>query len=137
MSKHPGGRPLKFQSVQELEKKIDAYFKKCDKDKKPYTITGLALALDTSRETLVNYEDREEFFDTIKRAKLRCENYLEEGMITNRLNPTACIFNAKNNYGWRDKSEIDHTTDGKPIYGGLSAGTVQGHNGNEDNISTD
>lgn len=117
-------RPLKFRSVEELQEKIDAYFKKCDDgekievyDKKkqevltytrkiPYTITGLALELDTSRQTLMNYTRREEFFDTIKRAKLRCENYCELRAITGDVPPAGPIFILKN-YGWKDKTEHD------------------------------
>jgi len=103
--KHAGGRPVKFASVEELQEKIDVYFADCKENRRPYTITGLALALDTNRQTLVNYEEKDEFFDTIKRAKSQCENYLEEGMLTNKLNSTASIFNAKNNYGWQDRTE--------------------------------
>lgn len=72
---------------------------------KPYTITGLALALDTSRETLLEYEERKEFVDTIKKAKDRCHNYVENSLLTS--NPTGAIFNLKNNYGWKDKSEVE------------------------------
>ena len=32
IEKHPGGRPLKFQSVDELQTKIDAYFAECDRE---------------------------------------------------------------------------------------------------------
>lgn len=154
MTKHPGGRPLKFTSAEELQKKVDAYFADCDphmvemtewveaRDKKgallkdknglnylvevthkvmtkqiPYTITGLALALDTSRETLLDYQDKEEFSDTIKKAKIKCQNYVEKSLLTN--NPAGAIFNLKNNYGWKDKTETDLTTDGERI--GLSA----------------
>lgn len=112
----PAGRPLLFGSVEELQKRIDDYFHYCDRKEKPYTITGLAVFLDTSRQTLINYEGRNEYFDTIKKAKDQCEAYLEEGMMTNKLNPTACIFSAKNNYGWRDKQELEHAgPDGGPI----------------------
>ena len=70
-----------------------------------YTITGLALALDTSRETLLDYEERPEFSDTIKKAKDKCENFIEHRLFGN--NPTGSIFNLKNNYGWKDKTEQD------------------------------
>jgi len=106
---HPGGRPLKFESVEQLESMIEEYFTNCDIEKKPYTITGLALWLDTSRETLINYEERPEFFDTIKRAKVKCENWVEEGALMNRINATSAIFNLKNNYGWKDKTEQELT----------------------------
>lgn len=116
-----GGRPLKFESVEALEEMISGYFLDCDQNKRPYTITGLAIWLDTSRETLINYEERPEFFDTIKRAKVKCENYVEEGALMNRINATSAIFNLKNNYGWKDKTEVDQKTDitsgGQPITG--------------------
>lgn len=149
-TKHPGGRPLKFKSVEELQEKIDAYFTKCDPhviditewveardpdgkllkdenglnylveithkkwtDQIPYTITGLALALDTSRETLINYENREEYFDTIKKAKLRCEHFNERMLFGN--NPTGTIFNLKNNYNWKDRNETDLTSNGQTL----------------------
>lgn len=129
------GRPNKYQTVEELEKIINKYFTACWtqkvdmfgkpvylKDKKgkltnkkvmvqtrPYTITGLAVALDTSRETLLNYEDKDDFFDTIKRAKQMCQQYAEESLFVGK-NPAGAIFNLKNNYGgWRDKVETEHS----------------------------
>jgi hypothetical protein len=111
------GRPLKFQSVEALESMIDGYFIECDQNKEPYLITGLALWLDTSRETLLNYEDRPEFFDTIKRAKLRCENWVEKGAMMNKINATSAIFNLKNNYGWHDRTETDLTSKGDKLAG--------------------
>ena len=103
---HPGGRPPKWESVEQLEKLLNDYFALCDESKRPYTVTGLALALDTNRQTLVNYEKKDEFFDTIKRAKMKCENYAEEELF--RTSQVAgIIFNLKNNYGWKDAQQID------------------------------
>jgi hypothetical protein len=151
--KKRNGRPLKFKDVKTLQEKIDEYFASCwiqkidmygnpifvkdSKGKKtetavmvqnkPYTITGLAVFLDTSRETLINYEIRKKFFDTIKRAKEKCHGYAEESLFIGK-NPTGAIFNLKNNYGWHDKTETDLTTGGKPlpspIYGGKSTEQV-------------
>lgn len=111
MSKNKGGRPLKFQSPEELDKRIDAYF---DEDDFP-TITGLALYLDTSRETLREYSERPEFVDSIKRAVDRCEHFVNRGMLSGKLNVTGAIFNLKNNYGWKDKTEQDLTSNGDSI----------------------
>lgn len=136
----PGGRPLKFKSLKELQEKIEAYFADCDphmeevtewvdaRDKSgqllkdenglnylvevthriktkqlPYTITGLALALNTTRETLLDYEGKDEYSDTIKAAKTKIENFNEQMLFGP--SPTGTIFNLKNNYGWKDKSE--------------------------------
>jgi len=94
------GRPLKFESVEELEKKINEYFDKTPKTE--ITITGLALALDTSRETLCNYEKKDEYFDTIKKAKDKVQ--LEYELDLRRKGRSGDIFALKN-FGWKDKIE--------------------------------
>ena len=126
--KHKGGRPRKYTKAEQMQYKIDKYFESCfiaardergnimrDYDGKvimrqirPFTITGLALALDMDRRSLINYSKDEEFFPTIKKARLKIENYLEESLITGG-NSTGVIFNLKNNYGWNDKQEIEHS----------------------------
>lgn len=107
------GRPLKFKSAEELQEKIDAYFADMATPRyagdnvwfEPITITGLALALGTTRELLCNYEERDEFHDTIKQAKLRCENYAEKHLFNGK-SPTGAIFALKN-YGWRDNQDVN------------------------------
>ena len=106
------GRPLKFKSIEELQKKGIAYFEECDKKKEPYTITGLALALDTFRPVLMDYanglyDDRDKNFSTcVKRLKLFCENYAEKRLFGNT--PVGAIFALKN-YKWTDRVEIENT----------------------------
>lgn len=164
----PGGRPLKFKSVKELQQKIDAYFADCDphpeqriyfqfheleeeyenskgelkirkvtdrtrppeeieewriSEQKPYSVTGLANFLETNRETLINYENRDEFFDTIKAAKSKIEHYWELQLLGSHA--TGPIFNLKNNYGWKDKTEQDLNVKElpKPLLGGTSVPT--------------
>lgn len=167
--KHPGGRPLLFESVEELQAAIQSYFDICaphpeevtvyeyhkkledyetynkkgekvikqrevdDTSREPYkttkwvisqpttpTITGLAVHLKTSRETLINYQERPEFFDTIKEAKDIIESEWEK--MLQGSNVTGVIFNLKNNYKWQDKMEQDVTSNGETIsgYTGLS-----------------
>lgn len=139
---HAGGRPLKFQSVEELQTKIEEYFNGCWGPKigpfgpikdaetnkvvfvqvKPYTISGLAVALDCDRDTLLNYEELDEFFGTIKRAKQRCHAYAEESLFMG--NATGPIFNLKNNWGWVDKTLTDVTSKGEAIGGALDGSAV-------------
>lgn len=102
------GRPKAYTEVEKMQQKIDEYFNECDKNKEPYTITGLALALDLDRKSINNYAKDSEFFPTIKKAKLKVENYLEKRLI-NDSSATGIIFNLKNNYGWSDKQEIQHS----------------------------
>ena len=102
------GRPKKYTEAELMQRKIDAYFKKCDNEHDPYTVTGLCLALDITRETLSQYLKNSEFSDTIKKAKLKVENYLEKRLITDT-STTGIIFNLKNNFGWTDKQQLEHS----------------------------
>lgn len=98
------GRPLKFESVEVLQKKIDEYFDLWPQEQQ--TITGLAVFLDTSRETLMNYQNRDEFFDAIKKAKDRIEFAYElRGM---KVGGAFDIFRLKN-MGWKDKQEVEQS----------------------------
>lgn len=103
----PAGRPPKYTDPDEMQEVIDKYFADCDVNDKPYTISGLALALGMSTEALRHYGERDEFVATIKGAKLKCENYLEEALVTRPSGHTGLIFSLKNNYGWKDKTEQD------------------------------
>ncbi|MGD6936083.1 terminase small subunit [Bacillus infantis] len=118
------GRPLKFGSAEELSQRIQDYFDACDDNKeviitkdgamvevpkpKPYTISGLAYFLGTNRQTLINYGEREEYFDTIRAAKAKIEMFVEESLWTPKV-AQGVIFNLKNNFGWVDKTEVDNT----------------------------
>lgn len=86
---------------------------------KPFTVSGLAAFLDTSRQTLVQYEDYEHFpdsiddatkrelIDTVKRAKENIYAYAEERLFMPGVS-TGAIFWLKNNApdNWKDKHEI-------------------------------
>lgn len=105
------GRPLKYTSVEDMQRDIDEYFAECDEIGKPYTVSGLAYALGTNRQTLINYEAKEGFFDTIKRAKEKIETFNEEMLYSKDVPTTGVIFNLKNNYGWKDTQEIEAKVD--------------------------
>jgi hypothetical protein len=75
------------------------------KRKRPYTITGLALALDTSRETILDYEEKDEFSDTVRRAKLKIHNFGEECLFDPKVPTNGVKFSLANNYAWKEKSE--------------------------------
>ena len=131
--KNSVGKPLKYKTPELMQERIDWYFEavkgnndpeapRADLTENPLfmvfwndvtdlfsSVTGLCLALDISRQTLINYEVKPEYLDTIKRAKLRVENVLEQRLFHN--NPTGCIFNLKNNFGWVDKTENKVTGD--------------------------
>lgn len=125
------GRPPMYDTAEEMQKIIDDYFKKCEgemlidddgnivRDKysvpifvhvKPPTITGLALALGfTSRQALLNYQAKDEFVDTITRAKSRVECYAEERLY-DKDGANGAKFNLANNFvGWKEKQDVTIT----------------------------
>lgn len=128
--RHPGGRPLKFTSVEELQKRIDEYFEYCDsrvinqvtkqgdvvpvKMPRPYTLSGLACYLDCDRKTLFNYSKDDQFFPVLMRARRRCENFAEEQLYEG--NDRGAKFCLLNGYGWADTQKLELTgADGGPV----------------------
>ncbi len=124
-----GGRPPFYNTKEEMQEKIDAYFEECkgryledadgqpvrDKygypviiDARPLTITGLALALGfNSRQALLNYQAKDEFHDTILRAKAKVECYAEERLF-DKDGANGAKFSLANNFeGWKEKQQIE------------------------------
>jgi len=102
-----GGRPPLFETDEQLSAKVEQYFHDLQKEGyvRPATITGLALYLGfESRQSFYDYEDKDGFSYTIKRARLRIENEYEEKLSGN--NCTGSIFALKN-LGWKDKTETE------------------------------
>lgn len=97
--------------------------------RKPYTVTGLAVWLDTSRQTLLDYQFRKEFTDTILRAKQRIESYGEEKLYDKGFPTKGVIFSLSNNYErWAEKIEakVHDTSDPvKELAQGLMDGAAE------------
>lgn len=102
------GRPLAFKNVEELEEQIKKYVERCELKEKPMTMSGLACWLNISRQTLVNYSYKEDFFDTINTARLMIQADMEERALGGESNATVTIFSLKNNFGWVDKIETEN-----------------------------
>lgn len=123
-----------YETAEELDEKIREYFEKGVKMKtvvlgppnKRYeiqvavpTITGLCLYLGfESRQSFYDYEKRETFSYTIKKARLLIETEYEEMLQAG--NTAGAIFALKN-FGWTDRQEIDQKTE---ISGSLSFGGI-------------
>lgn len=108
--KNVGGRPLKFKTLQDLETKADVYFAKTPQEE--WTVTGLALALDTTRETLMDYENKDGYTDTIKKYKLMVQYAYEIDL--RKKGRSGDIFALKN-FGWRDQQHTDVTSGGDKL----------------------
>ena len=132
------GCPRKYKSVKQMQEAIDAYFESCKgepiigddgqplMDKygnvilihaKPPTVTGLALALGfTTRLSLLNYQGKREFVNTVTRAKSRIEEYAE-GRLFDRDGQRGAEFSLRCNFRWsaEEKKQDGEDTGGTGI----------------------
>lgn len=104
-------RPKLYENKEQVQLIIDSYFSLCNQLEKPYTMSGLANALNMSRQSLINYSKDDEFFDTIKKARAEVEQQLEENALMGKANSTFTIFNLKNNFNWKDAVEVNNTNE--------------------------
>lgn len=94
------GRPLKYKTPEEMQIAIDRYF---TTEVKP-TVCGLALELGfVDRQSILDYQHKNKFSGTIKKAKMRIQRYYEEHLTGH--NAAGSIFALKN-FGWRDTQNI-------------------------------
>lgn len=120
-----GGRPLMYKTAEELEAKIHEYFT-VGRNVRPVvvgppnarrieniaipTITGLTLYLGFATKTsFYTLEKDERFEHVVKSARTRIEREYEELLLSGL--GAGAIFGLKN-FGWVDKTEIDHSGDG-------------------------
>lgn len=104
------GRPLKFKTVEDLENKIEEYLEWVKENGKPLTIERLACFLESDRDTILNYEKRDEFFPTVNRIKQFILADKTERLNSPDGNKAGVIFDLKNNHGFKDKTETEHST---------------------------
>lgn len=116
-----GGRPPAYKDCEEMQEKINQYF--ADPPTKKHTtkegdvidvpflsITGLALWLGfESRQSFYDYEKKDGFTYTIKRARALIENEYE--FMLQKGNTAGAIFALKN-FGWDDKRVIENNITG-------------------------
>lgn len=98
------GRPMHWNNCLDLDAECEMYYEWCEEKGKHPGVIGLACFLNVNKATLYDYEGRDQFSDTIKKHKQRIEAYLEECLHNNAV--TGTIFNLKNNFGWKDKTEV-------------------------------
>lgn len=103
--------PFKYPDRESFGEAVSAYF---EPDGNAYfegefrpTMTGLALHLGMDRRSLINYGKREKYGDIVAHARLRVEECLERKLYGNTV--TGVIFNLKNNFGWKDKNEVEYS----------------------------
>ncbi len=118
---------LKFRTPKDFEDLISDYFGLLKNDMP--TKAGLALYLDTTRETLGDYEKRDGYSYTLKRAYYVIENAWVQRLTGQAV--AGVIFYLKNAFknDYRDRNETDITTAGKPLF--LPSDVIKKYNLND------
>jgi len=97
-----------IESPEEFDRLVEDYRALCEAKERPMVLTEMILHLGlSSRQSLAQYEDRPEFNDSVKRAKLMIEAEYERRLFGAA--STGSIFALKN-FGWSDKQVLDHTS---------------------------
>lgn len=112
------GRPRLYPNAAELDAKITEYFAGKEVDGKPPTLAGLCYFLGFSdKQSLSEYEEYgEEFSLPVKKARLLIEQDRSERLLGKDTFTPGVIFDLKNNHGWKDKVEQEHSgPGGQPI----------------------
>lgn len=131
------GKPPKFKTVEEMQEKIDEYFKNCEghllRDSRgepilnkwgeavivgarPLTMSGLANALGfESRFSLRYYKGKPAFRSAITRAQSRIEQYTEERLF-DKDGSNGAKFSLQNNFkGWDVSKEQAAKENNAPV----------------------
>lgn len=105
------GRPLTWNSVEELEEQLIEYFKLCDETATIPTITAIATWLHCSRELIYRHANDENspFHDTLKNVINICHTSLENGAVDGKVNSVVYIFMGKNYFDLEDSKNITVT----------------------------
>lgn len=107
--------PRKFKSAEEIYELAEAFGQKCIKERRPMTITGMALALGfNSRDAFYKYEQDSAFGYAMRRVRTIVEEGYE--LRLHGSTPTGAIFALKS-MGWQESPQKLELTglDGGPI----------------------
>lgn len=112
----PGGRPVKYNNCLDFDGRCELYFEECDENGYPYTVAGLAIALNLSTQGVLEYSEKPEFSAVHARAKLRIEDNWSR-LLFSKTGSRGAQFALKHHYGWRDRIDQHHTGDGSAFTG--------------------
>lgn len=110
-SKSLVSRPRIFESVEAMQAPARAYL---DKNADRLTMAGLCNALGIPRQTLHEYEKREEFSDLIKSWRAEVEACVEATLLYGK-NQTGAIFWLKNHAGYKDTQHTENNHNVKAV----------------------
>lgn len=106
------GKP---QTTEELESRIDMYFRFCGEHGCRCGVETLALCLSVDRTTFWRWcgsdcGKGDQWSEICQRARQFIVSFTEQAMISGKLSPPVAIFSMKNLAGWRDTLSFEDAT---------------------------
>lgn len=74
------------------------------KQARPYTLSGLCLALGLSKRQFMLLRDDPDFTEAVERTLLKIEAYVEENSLAGKINGTLAQTILRENFGWGEKN---------------------------------
>ena len=99
-------------NLRKVQNRLKHYIELCSTCKRVPTVSHLALALGTNRQTLRRLVEGADpsfpgdIVDAIKRCYTYIEGSLEQKALQNEISTVGWIFGAKNHFGYRDQMDI-------------------------------
>lgn len=103
---------LNFDNIPAVQSRVDYYFTRCSQEDMKPGVAGLAHALGVDRRTLWEWKNGNrrgnnlELCEIIKQAYSLMEVMWEDYMQNGKISPPNGIFLGKNNFGYKDTSEV-------------------------------
>lgn len=113
-----GGRPPRWNTEAELSAAVDAYFAKCDAEKSPYGIYGLADFTTQNISTLYEYEsgdrdtETEKFSDIVRKARLKVVAFAESRIYAQTAGAVSQLVNTTRKFPQPYKNSQAHEITG-------------------------
>lgn len=155
VKKHAGGRPTKYKkkyckeiieffSRERTKIILETYYYKNGETKEKEievanelpTIIGFCIKIGVDRTTLLEWVSKHpEFSHAYKKAKEMQEEFWLQNSVRGLFPGAFTIFAGKNMFGWKDRTETDVTSGGKPIpiLGGISVKDVHSNDSDKEN----
>jgi len=98
---------MKKTDFSNIHKQIDDFIEHCNKEGKPKTIESFCAFIGIHYDTF--YKRLEDIPEAYRRLQTLSREDLVNNALTNKYNPTFSIFLAKNNFGMKDKQDLEHS----------------------------
>jgi hypothetical protein len=111
---NPNGRPPKFRTPRKLRAMFLEWKQKIETDEinDIPDIEAFCDYIGAWRDLLAEYEKKPQFSDTVKSIKNWIYYRKKQLAMQGKMNPAIFIFDAKNNAGYVDKTEVDNNLSG-------------------------